>query len=61
MKRTEPNPFALSAPLTDSKEELRKILFGSRYREQEKEREYLFSLIEEQSRDSRAGVEQWAK
>jgi len=52
MKRTEPNPFALSAPLTDGKEELRQRLFGRDCAQREERRNYLLGIIAQQQSEA---------
>jgi len=50
------NPWGLSAPLTDTEEELRRSIFGRDYREREEWRNYLLSIIAEQQADPRANA-----
>jgi hypothetical protein len=44
----------------DGKEPLRRLIFGRDYREQEKRRAYLLSVIEAQQNDPKAGNPQSA-
>src|SRR6266550_8613921 len=53
LKNRKDNPFALAASVSDSKEDLRKMIFGRHYAEREEQRNYLLSVIEARQNDPR--------